>query len=148
MKGFYEVRFGSEVFRMRISGSVSFLDRLEVELFVRGLSADKGWRDDWRTCREFTCTSATGERYTVLKLAGEDVICVNPTPAYDVYYETVSKSGDDWRVIVCGGLALIERNQGAHSRRFFPVGGAYTDPMAAAEKCKRLAAGWPYTRFN
>lgn len=57
---------------------------------------------------------------------------------FDIFFETVSPSGDDWRVIVCGGLALIERNQGEHDRRFFPVGKAYLDPLEAVEKCKRL----------
>ena len=70
---------------------------------------------------------------------------------FDVIYETVSKSGDDWRVIgaTCGngGIYWVERNQGEHDRRFFMVGKAYLDALAAIDKCKKLASGYPYTRF-
>lgn len=70
---------------------------------------------------------------------------------FEVFFETVSRSGDDWRVVggKCGNgyIYWVERNQGEHDRRFFQVGKAYLDPLEATSKCEKLAKGWPYTRF-
>jgi hypothetical protein len=143
MSGFYVVRFGGNDYRrMRISGNSSFLDRLEVELLFRGITPVSGWQKEWREKKAFAAVSEEGDKYSIyLGQDGEDIFVVR------ILFEAVSSSGDDWRVVEMGGLSLVERNQGEHDRRFFPVGGAYLDSLVAVAKCEKLAKGWPYTRF-
>lgn len=54
----------------------------------------------------------------------------------NIYFEDISKDGDDWLVAGDGQLFMILRNQGEHDERFFIVGHILTELEKAIAKVK------------
>lgn len=53
-----------------------------------------------------------------------------------IYFEGVSRNGDDWLVVGDGKVHMILRNQGEHDRSFFIVGRLMQNREEAIEKAK------------
>lgn len=53
-----------------------------------------------------------------------------------IYFEGVSRNGDDWVVVGDGKIFLILRNQGEHDRGFFIVGTLFTSLEEAIAKAE------------